>query len=84
MSRRAPMIAIPPSRTQWVRCILNRDYKASLEVRKVYQVLADATGARHGLVRIIDESGEDYLYPKDYFLPVELSQPVKKALLRAS
>ena len=55
-------------------CINNSDYPASLEQRKIYRVLPDARAAKHGLVRVIDESGEDYLYPADYFAPIKLPQ----------
>jgi hypothetical protein len=69
---------------RWVICIRSVDYETVLEVYKLYRAIPDIKGASHRLVRVIDESGEDYLYPKDYFLPVELSRPVKKTLLRAS
>jgi hypothetical protein len=65
-------------------CVRNRGYEASLELRKVYKVLADDAASRRHYLRIVDESGEDYLYPAEYFLPLELSAPVKRALLRAS
>ncbi len=65
-------------------CIKNEDYPASLEVRKIYEVIPDPKAAKHGLVRIIDESGEDYLYPADYFIPIELPDAVEQALLKAS
>ncbi len=71
-------------RAGWVICVRNGSYKAALEVRKVYRAIPDAKAAAHDYVRIIDESGEDYLYPEVFFLPLELSRPVKKALLRAS
>jgi hypothetical protein len=54
-----------------------------LEVRKVYQAVPDASATAHRLVRVIDESGEDYLYPADYFVPLELPTGVKKVLARA-
>lgn len=69
---------------QLVICIRNDAYPASLEVRKVYEVLPDTAAATHHLVRIIDESGEDYLYPDEYFMPVELPQPVRAALQLAA
>jgi hypothetical protein len=50
---------------QFVLCVKNDQYPASLEVRKIYQVVPDAAAARHRLVRVIDESGEDYLYPSN-------------------
>ncbi len=63
-----------------VICISNDEYPASLEVRKIYEVLPDSEAAPHQLVRIVDESGEDYLYPAAYFVPVELPRPVRAAL----
>ena len=65
---------------QFVLCVKNEQYPASLEVRKIYQVVPDAATARHGLVRVIDESGEDYLYPSDYFVPIKLPQLAMRAL----
>jgi hypothetical protein len=65
-------------------CVHNEDYEVSLELRKIYQVLPDALGEKHGLIRVVDESGEDYLYPAKFFLPIELPQKLEKALLVAS
>ncbi|MGC1272504.1 MAG: hypothetical protein WBC44_02265 [Planctomycetaceae bacterium] len=53
-------------------CIRNDGYPASLEVHKVYRVLSDKDAERDGDLRVIDESGEDYLYPVEAFIPVEL------------
>jgi hypothetical protein len=64
-------------------CLKNDGYEVSLERRKIYQVLPDADAAKHGQVRVIDESGEDYLYPKDFFAPIELPQPIRRAVLAA-
>jgi hypothetical protein len=47
----------------------SKDYPASLELRKLYQVVADEAAAKHHQLRVIDESGEDYLYPEEYFVP---------------
>jgi len=69
---------------KFVVCVQNDEYPASLEVRKLYQVLSDRDAAALGQVRVIDESGEDYLYPVSYFASVELSAPVEAALLKAS
>ena len=66
--------------TQFVVCIKNDQYPASLEVRKIYKSLPDASAAKHQLIRVIDESGEDYLYPADYFVPIKLPQLIVKAL----
>jgi len=69
---------------QFAICIKNEDYPASLEVRKIYEIIPDAKAAKHGMVRIIDESGEDYLYPADYFVPIELPHAAEVAFLKAS
>jgi hypothetical protein len=63
-------------------CIQNRGYPASLELHKIYRVLPDDDALREGDLRIIDESGEDYLYPQEWFARIELSQRVKTSLLR--
>src|SRR5262249_11889297 len=52
-------------------CVDNSEYPASLELHKVYQLLSDDEAAKDGDLRVIDESGEDYLYPKDYFVVIE-------------
>ncbi|HKO54714.1 MAG TPA: hypothetical protein VJ276_02480 [Thermoanaerobaculia bacterium] len=62
-------------------CIRNEDYPASLELRKLYEVLEDAFAAQHGMIRVVDESGEDYLYPSDYFFCVSLPAVLEKRLL---
>ena len=72
------------SETQFVVCVKNDDYAASLEVRKIYRVIPDDGGAKHQLVRVVDESGEDYLYPIDYFVPIELPESVVKVLALAA
>ena len=69
---------------RFVLCVQNKDYPASLELRKVYQVLADGQASRRGQVRVIDESGEDYLYPEEYFVPIKLPQAAERAMLRAT
>lgn len=60
--------------THFVLCIRNEGYPASFEIRKVYQALPDPEAGDHQLIRVIDESGEDYLYPVDYFIPIELPE----------
>ena len=72
----------PQTKSGFAICINNAEYRASLEVRKVYRVLADKEAAANGLVRIVDESGEDYLYPKGCFIPVSLPKPVQRALIQ--
>lgn len=73
----------PKTETRFVLCIRNEDCE-DLEPRKIYQVLPDESSANDGYIRVIDESGEDYLYPQDYFVPIELPQAVQRALLSAA
>ena len=56
----------------------NRGYDASLDVRKIYRLLSDEKAEKRGLVRVIDESGEDYLYPQKLFVAIELSPSVRR------
>jgi hypothetical protein len=67
----------------FVVCVNNDDCE-DVEVRKIYQVLPDEAAAADGLLRIIDESGEDYLYPAKLFLQIELPQAIEEALLHAA
>lgn len=71
------------SEKNFVVCISNKGYPASLELRKLYQVVPDEQAAKLGQIRVVDESGQDYLYPEQYFAPVQLPQATEKALLRA-
>ena len=73
----------PPSK-QLVVCIKNEGYAASLEKRKLYLSLRDPAAEKHGLIRIVDESGDDYLYPKLFFRPIALPLAVKRAVLAAA
>ena len=70
--------------TQFVVCVRNEGYPASLELRKIYQIVADACATEHRLIRVIDESGEDYLYPADCFASIKLPQPVEKVFALAT
>ena len=63
-------------------CLQNKGYPASLEVGKLYRVVPDQDAAAHGYLRIVDESGEDYLYSAKRFVPVELPQQVKRSVIR--
>lgn len=78
------MRKLKPASARLLICVQNRGYRASLEKRKIYVSLSDPEAAKHGQVRVIDESGEDYLYPKSFFLPVTLPQSVRKAILAAA
>jgi hypothetical protein len=69
---------------QLVVCVNNDGFLVSLEKRKIYVALRDASADGHGLLRIIDESGEDYLYPKNLFRAIALPQAIKKAVLNAA
>ena len=65
-------------------CVENKGYEVSLERWKVYQVIDDEPATARHHIRVIDESGEDYLYPKDYFEAIELPQPVEEAMTAAA
>jgi len=73
-----------PVSRQLVVCVDSADYPASLERRKIYVALRDAAAGKQGLLRIIDESGEDYLYPRPLFRVIALPQSIKKAVLAAA
>ncbi len=65
---------------KYLLCIKNEGYPASLEVRKLYRVLPDASAAAHDLVRVVDESKEDYLYPESFFVPIDLPEAAASAI----
>jgi hypothetical protein len=66
---------------QFAVCVQNTGYKASLELGKIYQVLPDEKAAKHKLVRVVDESKEDYLYPRRFFVAIDVPDAVEKVLL---
>ena len=68
----------------FVICIDNKEYPASLERRKLYEVVPDADAESLGQLRVKDESGEDYLYPKELFVSVELPSSTEKAVISAA
>jgi hypothetical protein len=68
---------------QLVVCVENDGYAVSLEKRKIYVALRDASAEKHNMLRIIDESGEDYLYPKAFFRAIALPQAIRRAVLAA-
>ena len=70
------------SSLRFVVCIDNSDYAASLELHKIYRVVPDADAAQEGDLRIIDESGEDYLYAATRFVAIEVPEAVQRAILR--
>jgi hypothetical protein len=69
---------------QFAICINNSEYPASLELHKIYRVLPDEDADKDGDIRVIDESGEDYLFPADYFITLELPPEVQRVLVQAS
>ncbi len=69
---------------RFVVCVRNEGYQASLELHKIYRVVPDPDAEGNGDIRIIDESGEDYLYPADWFVPIEVPAAVRASLLEAS
>lgn len=70
-------------KTRFAVCVDNSEYPASLEIHKMYRVIPDLDAERDGDVRIIDESGEDYLYPGRYFLPIDLPPATERALMNS-
>ncbi len=64
-------------------CVRNDGYEASLERNKIYTLVPDAAAEREGDVRVVDESGEDYLYPADWFVAIEVPEAVEVSLLHA-
>ena len=70
--------------THFAICVRNDDYPASLERRKLYEILPDPDAEKRNQVRVIDESGEDYLYPADYFMPINLPKTTEDAIIEAA
>jgi hypothetical protein len=68
---------------QLVVCVKNDGYAVSLEKRKIYVALRDAAANKRNMLRIVDETGEDYLYPKALFRPIALPEGVRRAVLAA-
>ncbi len=79
--QRKPQRAAAPG---FVVCIDNSNYLASLELHKIYRVVPDKDAAQDGDLRVIDESGEDYLYSADRFIVIEVPKDLKAAILKAS
>ncbi len=67
---------------KYVVCVKNRGYRVSLERRKIYELVPDEKALNHNLLRVIDESGDDYLYPADFFVPIKLSASIQSAFSR--
>jgi len=77
-------ISASPRGANFVICVRNDRYAASLELRKLYPVLRDQAAAKRQLLRVVEDSGEDYLYPADYFVAVKLPQHISRVIAAAS
>ena len=66
---------------QFAVCVRNEEHEESLELRKIYEILDDPIAAKHNMIRVIDEEGEDYLYPRNWFLPIQLPHNIEEAIL---
>jgi hypothetical protein len=73
-----PLIRLTKTRNAFAVCIDDAGYPASLERWKIYRVVADPASAKHGLIRVVDESGDDYLYPKKLFKLGTLPAPLRR------
>jgi hypothetical protein len=76
-------MSVKSRKNEFVICAKNGDHPASLELQKLYPVLPDQTAQARRMIRIVDESGEDYLYPEKYFVAVQLEEPALRAVRRA-
>ena len=71
----------PSPTNQFAVCLNNEGYKASLEIGKIYRVIPDETAEINGLIRVIDESGEDYAFSENRFHGIKLPKPIEEVLL---
>ncbi len=72
------------AKRRFVLCVRNGSYRASLQPRKIYRVLEDVKAEGHGLLRVVDDTGEDYLFPADFFVPIEVPAKAQPAFSRAA
>ena len=72
------------SKTRFAVCIKNKGYEASLEMGKLYRVVTDQQAERHGYLRIVDESGEDYGYAASRFFYIDVPKPLERVLLKTA
>ena len=72
------------TKAKFVICIRNTGYEVSLELRKLYPVLPDVGAIAHDQIRVVDESGQDYLYPSSFFIPIDLPASVARLLAHAA
>jgi len=71
------------TRSEFVVCVDNSDYAASLELHKIYRSMPDPEAEADGDIRVVDESGEDYLYSQDRFVPIRVPAMVRESLVHA-
>ena len=69
---------------QYFLCVTNEGYPASLQVRTIYRGLSDADAESHGMLRVVDESGEDYLFPESLFVPIKVPEAAAKVFAGAA
>ena len=72
------------SKHKFAICINNEDYEVSLELRKLYETVPDPDAEKHHQIRVIDESGEDYLYPGEFFVVLDLPETIEQQIIRAA
>ena len=72
------------AKNNFVICIDNAEFPASLEKRKIYESIDDSDAAKHGQIRVVDESGEDYLYPAECFVDANLPEETRAAVIKAA
>jgi len=77
-------MSAPKRQRQFVVCIRCGDYPVSLEERKIYEILPDPEAAKHQQIRVVDESGDSYLYPEGYFIVIDLPEATRRALVKAA
>ena len=77
------MTASKQNKSRFVVCVDNTDYGASLELHKIYRVVEDPDAEADGDVRVVDESGESYLYSQDRFVPIRVSAAIRESLAQA-
>lgn len=70
--------------SHYVLCVMNEKYPASLEARKIYERISDPQAGAHGQIRVIYESGEDYLYLQDLFIPIKVPQAAARTFAHGS
>lgn len=71
-------------KSHYVACVSNRGYPAALVTRRIYRCVSDPDAEKRDLLRVIDESGEDYLFPTSLFVAIDLPQAVERAFKKAS